>query len=231
MPLLGTRGAASARGFGFAGAKPFGLGSPLGGGFFAGYISYSENNVPTHYMIVAPLSTGYTGPLTWSNSLTDEVGTYSWSTGYENSQATNNSSFPAAYFCRGLTIGGYTDWYLPAAWELYAIGRNLKAYTNAVSTTGYSPFGNPIAVPSWSGNLSASQTTATDFKAGGAQAFPPLRFWSSSQAGNPPNSGVYPNEGMTIIMVDVGPLISSQQKNSGLTNPRVYARAIRKIPV
>jgi hypothetical protein len=40
-------------------------------------------------------------------------------------------AFPAAQFCADLSIGGHTDWYLPARYELDIAYFNLKP-----STTG-----------------------------------------------------------------------------------------------
>jgi len=40
---------------------PVPIGSELGGGYFAGYISHTANGVPTHALIVAPRATGATG--------------------------------------------------------------------------------------------------------------------------------------------------------------------------
>lgn len=42
----------------------------------------------------------------------------------------NNASHPAAQFCRSRTIGGFTDWYLPAKNELNVI------YTNKTVISG-----------------------------------------------------------------------------------------------
>ena len=54
------------------------------------------------------------------------------------------TTYPAAWFCTGLNIGGKTDWYLPARDELELAWRNLKPtadanYTTADRATGATP--------------------------------------------------------------------------------------------
>jgi len=44
-------------------------------------------------------------------------------------------AFPAAQFCADLSIGGFTDWYLPARWELDIAYFNLKPSTASNSTS------------------------------------------------------------------------------------------------
>jgi hypothetical protein len=47
----------------------------------------------------------------------------------------NSTVYPAAHFCNDLSIGGYSDWYLPARDELELIYRNLKPVTDNNYTT------------------------------------------------------------------------------------------------
>jgi len=54
------------------------------------------------------------------------------------------TTYPAAWFCTGLNIGGKTDWYLPARDELELAWRNLKPtadanYVVADRATGATP--------------------------------------------------------------------------------------------
>jgi hypothetical protein len=51
----------------------------------------------------------------------------------------NSTVYPAAHFCNDLSIGGYTDWYLPARGELELIWRNLKPVTDNNYTTADRP--------------------------------------------------------------------------------------------
>ena len=87
------------------------IGVAMEGGFFAGYISHTANGVATHGLIVAPAASGYNGQvgLRWKTSNTSTAGTSSDFNGSVNSANMNNASHPAAQYCEGLTIGGYSD--------------------------------------------------------------------------------------------------------------------------
>ncbi len=121
-------------------------------------------------------------------------------------QAAGSSSvYPAAHWARGLSIGGRSDWYVPARDELELCWRNLKPvtnsnYTSADRSTGASfNYANNGSV----GDTSAShgvnnnslptggayttsvpgQTAATAFRSGGSEAFEfgSSYYWSSSE--------------------------------------------------
>ena len=164
------------------------IGSSLGGGFFAGYISHTANGVATHALIVAPAATGATGTgytLTtdkqWKTTNTTTAGTTSTYNGAANSANMNNASHPAAQFCEGLSIGGYTDWYLPARDELEIAYYNLKPTTDSNNTS----WGiNAYAVPARGSNYTAgtpAQTTVTAFQTGNSEAFVADTHWSSTE--------------------------------------------------
>jgi hypothetical protein len=95
----------------------------------------------------------------------------------------NNASHPAAQFCEGLTIGGFTDWYMPAQNELEVCYYNLKPTTTTNNTSSGI---NANAVPARASNYTAgtpAQTSATDFITGtGAEAFTASGYWSSKEA-------------------------------------------------
>jgi hypothetical protein len=92
----------------------------------------------------------------------------------------NDASHPAAQFCEGLTVGGFSDWYMPAKNELEISYYNLKPkIQDNVTNSG----ANPNAVPS-RGNYSTSnpaQTPLSDFKDTGTENFTPSQYWSSTQ--------------------------------------------------
>ena len=112
------------------------IGEPFGGGFFAGYISHTADGSPTHALIVAPRATGATGTgytlttmLQWKTAGTTTANTTSDFDGAANTAAmvtAGIANHPAAEFCVNLNIGGFTDWYLPARWELDIAYFNLK---------------------------------------------------------------------------------------------------------
>lgn len=163
------------------------IGGAYQGGFFAGYISHTANGVATHGLIVAPAASGYNGgsPLQWKTSNTSTTGTSSSYDGASNSANMNNASHPAAQYCEGLTIGGYSDWYLPARYELDIAYENLKPTTDSNSTS----YGiNDYSVPKRTANRSAgtpAQTSIAAFQSGGAEAFVADDHWSSTEGSAP----------------------------------------------
>jgi hypothetical protein len=170
--------------------NPLGLipGDALEGGFFAGYISHTADGVATHALIVAPAATGASGTgytittsLQWKTATTTTAGTTSSFDGAANSANMNNASHPAAQFCEGLSIGGYTDWYLPARYELDIAYENFKPTTDNNNTS----WGiNPYSVPERTVNRTSgdpSQTSIAAFQSGGAEAFVDSTHWSSTE--------------------------------------------------
>ena len=133
---------------------PTTIGQAYGGGFYAGQINV---NGTQYYLIVAPKSSGEAPPgLKWGVYGT-LVGT-SASDGLTNSAkaAALGAAHQAAVFCEGLTIGGYSDWYLPAKNELDVLYYNLKP-------------------------TSPGQTSAIGFRTGETNAFVSTIYWSSTE--------------------------------------------------
>ena len=171
--------------------NPLGLipGDALEGGFFAGYISHTNDGVPTHALIVAPRATGATGTgytlttdLAWKTTNTTTAGTTSPFDGAANSANINNASHPAAQFCEGLSIGGYSDWYLPARYELDIAYENLNP-TADINNTLWGI--NPYSVPERTVNRTSgdpSKTSIAAFQSGGAEAFVGDYHWASTES-------------------------------------------------
>jgi hypothetical protein len=160
------------------------IGQAFGGGFYAGQIGVS--GVATHYIIVGPLASAENASLQWKTTNTSTAGTSSDIDGPTNSSNMNNASHPAAQFCEGLTIGGYTNWYLPAKNELEVCYYNLKPTTTANNTNppASQRGANPNSVPArpsgyTSGN--PAQTSATIFKDTGSEYFTAAGYWTSTQ--------------------------------------------------
>lgn len=159
------------------------IGDAYEGGYFAGYISQTANGVATHGLIVAPAASGYNGQSTlqWKTSQTSTSGTSSLFDGAANTANMADASHPAANYCAGLTIGGYSDWYLPALYELEIAYYNLKPTTQS-NNTSYGT--NAYSVPARGSNYTAgdpAQTSVTAFQSGGADAFVAGGHWSSSE--------------------------------------------------
>ena len=161
-------------------SPPLIVGQAFGGGFFAGQISTTGNSVATHNLVVGPVASADTS-LQWKTTATSTAGTSSVIDGPANSAAMNNASHPAAQFCEGLTIGGFSDWYMPAKNELEVCYYNLKpTTTNNTTSSGI----NTNAVPSRGSNYTSgtpAQTSATDFRDTGAEDFSASNYWSSTE--------------------------------------------------
>jgi hypothetical protein len=160
------------------------IGSAYGGGFYAGSISTTGNGVATHYLIVAPKATGETavawGPYLFSTGVTSPIA------GPTNSAslAALGTDYAAATFCEGLTIGGYTDWYLPARDELEVLYYFLKPTTTAnLVTVGSNPSAAaPEPVNTNYTTSSPPQTNAgIGFRTGETNAFESSFYFSSSE--------------------------------------------------
>jgi hypothetical protein len=168
------------------------VGTPYGGGYVAGFISTNANSIATHALIVAPAATGATGTgytltanLAWKVDTTDTAGTTSIFDGVANTAAmvtAGIANHPAAEFCVGLSIGSFTDWYLPAPNEMDIAYFNLKPTTAANVTN--SNLSNAYSVPARSISMSTgypAQTQNALFQSGGAEAFVAGIHWSSQQ--------------------------------------------------
>jgi hypothetical protein len=169
---------------------PVKVGEAYGGGFFAGYISHTADGNPTHALIVAPRETGATGGgytlttnLQWKTANTTTAGTTSNFDGAANTAAMVTAGIadhPAAEFCVNLSIGGHTDWYLPARYELDIAYFNLKPGTTANNTDWGS---NIYSVPKRDNNYSPTfprQSILTPFNTS-AEAFVAVDHWSSTE--------------------------------------------------
>ena len=192
------------------------IGQVFGGGFYAGQIGVS--GVATHYLVVGPVASAQS-TLQWKTTNTSTAGTTSVIDGPANSAAMNNASHPAAQFCEGLTIGGQTDWYMPAKNELEVCYFNLKPTTTANNTgSGI----NANAVPARASNYTSgnpARTSASDFQSTGAEDFDAASmvfYWSSTQATSAYAWRQYFNTG--------------QQDYSGKDNS-FRVRAIRRVAV
>lgn len=164
------------------------IGEAYGGGFFAGYMSHTQDSVATHRLILSPKSSGESSttlsienPATTLSGMSD----YDGVTNTGILSATGNSD--AADFAEGLTIDSYTDWYIgtlpemqiiyfhlkPATWTNWS-GRGTNSYQVPERTTDWDDTSSPGADP--------AQTTLTDFQDGGSEALEVAWHWTSSEA-------------------------------------------------
>lgn len=155
------------------------IGDAYGGGFFAGQINQSGT---VYNLVVAPKSGGET-VAKWKTGNTGDSGCDSFIDGPANTNAVDDAAHPAAQFCNGLTIGGYTDWYWPARNELEVCYYYLKPNATANSTSSGSN-ANAVSPEPISTNYSSgspAQTSVAAFQTGGAQVFIAAGYFSSTQ--------------------------------------------------
>jgi hypothetical protein len=192
------------------------IGAAYQGGFFAGQISTAGNSIADYNLVIAPKSSGETSGKQWKTSNTSTAGTSSVIDGPTNSANMNDASHPAAQFCEALTIGTFSDWYMPAQNELEVCYFNLKPTTTSNSTSSGT---NTNAVPSRGSNYTAgtpAQTAATDFQTGNTEAFAADTYWSSTET-----SAVYAQ----FQSFDIG------SQNFNVKSGSFYVRAVRRIAV
>lgn len=196
------------------------IGSAYEGGFFAGQISTAGNGVADYNLVIAPKSSGENSSKQWKTSNTTTSGTTSVIDGPGNTAAmiaAGAASHPAADFCNGLSIGGFSDWYMPAKNELEVCYFNLKPTTTNNNTSSGT---NTNAVPSRGSNYTAgnpAQTAATDFQTGNTEASAATDCWSSTEysAANPWSQSF--NTGF--------------QYNGDVKTFASYVRAVRRVAV
>ena len=187
------------------------------GGYVAGYIDQSPGDyIITHGLIVAPKASGQSYKK-YKNSNNDPSGTSLYD-GASNTSAMDSSEYPAAHFCAGLTINGYSDWYMPARWELEIAYFNLKPSTAQNSTNSQDSNINPYAVPQRSAYTTSNppQTSVSSFSGSSSEAFAEGFYWSSSRYSTTSAWRIGFNDG--------------QAATSGKNNPE-YVRAFRKFAV
>jgi hypothetical protein len=221
MPIIQALGSSSAQGFGSFGIGtrtqgPTTIGEFWQGGYYAGKIAFGGN---TYYLLVSPKASGQNSGINYKTSDTsDSLGLSSYD-GATNTAELDSATYPAAQWCAALTINGYSDWYLPALYELEICYYNLKPTTGSNSTS----YGtNSYSVPSRGSNYTTgtpAQTSVAAFQSGGSEAFATnLRTWTSTN----PGSGL-----TTATRID---FLDGSQFNNAKTQSLIV-RAIRKVAV
>jgi len=174
----------------FLQGSSFGLiiGQVYQGGYYAGQISTAGNGVADFNLVIAPRSSGQTTPIQWKTfgSTGDPTSVID---GPANSTTMNSALYPAAQFCKAVSAGGYSDWYMPALNELEVCYYNLKPTTASNATaSGINANAVPARASSYTSGTPA-QTSATIFQTGNSESFSSAFYWSSTQANGAPYAG------------------------------------------
>ena len=206
------------------------VGHAYQGGYYAGQISINGNGVATHNLVIGPKASAEAVSLTYKTTNTATAGTFSVIDGPTNSTNMNNASHPSAYFCKGVTTGGYYDWYLPAWHELEVIYFNLKPEQGNATYDPYAGI-NPNAVPARASIYTYQnppQTSATIFKTGGAEAFSGQAYWASTSNTAEMSVRPYGVTAKSIRFSDgyTGGIYGNYKNFSGLTT-----RAVRRVAI
>lgn len=173
--------------------------------------TYTDWSVLVRYrLVIAPKSSGENASVQYKNANTAApAATQTLTNGFAATMAMvaadTSTVYPLAHWADNLTIGGFTDWYVPARDELELIWRNLKPTTTnnwtgdtrPKSSIAYTAGGNQDDVSNdghgvnrhsqpTSAAYTASvpgQTSVTAFRTGGAEAleFGSVFYWSSSE--------------------------------------------------
>jgi hypothetical protein len=208
------------------------IGEAFGGGFYAGNIVEGGTE---YFIIVAPKSSGESSSIQFktSNDAAPSA-TQTLNNGPAASASMNSAAYPAAQFCEGLSIGGFSDWYLPARDELELCYRNLKPTTtdnntsNRVKSSITYPEGNDLLADTMGVNRNSnptgaaytsgtpSQTSVTAFITGGTEAFASGTYWSSSEYSDATAWRQRPDNGL---------------QGNNVKDLSLYVRAVRRVPV
>lgn len=202
-------------------APPTAIGQSYAGGYYAGKMSLTSDGVATHYLVVSPRSLGETVMYFGTYDIVSY--TTSDNDGYLNTQnlAADRATNIAPIWCKNLTIGGYTDWYLPSINESGIIYYYLKPSTDNNDQS----FGsNPIAVTPQPRNTLYTptlppQTTISNFILGGSEAFVNNNYYWTSSFYNPGNRP-------KIIAFSTG-----AHRDGLMALQTCNLRAIRRVPV
>jgi hypothetical protein len=147
-------------------------GTPYAGGYYAGQIN--DGGV-IYNLIISPRASGYNGTIIRKNATTaDPTACQTLTNGLAATQAMaalGATVYPAASFCTGLSIGGYTDWYLAARdeWEIMYRAFKPDSTSNVTLVKTAGGFGsdgtgsgaNANSVPTHPANTTTNPTTTT----------------------------------------------------------------------
>lgn len=172
-------------------SNPFQIGMAMHGGFFAGSINVDGC---LRGIIVAPKAEGqYPKDIRWG-LLKNVAGATSFNNGLRNTEAMAAAGSKLAIWARGLRIGDFDDWYLMSQDETEICYRNLKPTTDKNSLYARSGINVSAVPPTYPYTVDFPAQTSVDlFRDGGAEAFDPVAYWTSTQHAADSDCAYYQN--------------------------------------
>lgn len=158
---------------------PGAIGAELAGGYYAGAILI--DNRP-YALIVSPKAEGHFADVEWNENSTKRVeGAESVNDGLANTRAMAEAGSAIAKTVLNLRTGGFGDWYVPSRDELELCYRAFKPTKdkNWVYRNGDNPSSLPPGYPYT--ESAPPQSALQLFQEGGAEAFPAMWHWTSTQ--------------------------------------------------
>lgn len=155
------------------------IGQPYGGGFFSG-ITRDPDTGKRYLNITAGAEHELKG--IWGEYDVKIEGADSFTNGRANTEAMAAAGSELAQQTLALRIGGHDDWAIPARDQQEPQYRNFKPTTESnwqYGRSGDNPNSEPVGLLHT--EESPAQTTLTAFQEGGAEAFKPRAYWSSTQ--------------------------------------------------
>ena len=213
-------------------APPTDLGQCVFGGWYLGCTSVGPSN---YYLIAAPQPAGYSKGLTWRIPAIPIIcctpQTNCQPDGYLVTKLYNNSNYPLMQWANGLSINGYSDWYVPAYTDASTV------FTNNIYLE---KFGSPSAA-----NAGCQANNHGPYTLAQMQANFPYLGWPAAMpaqpttcTGGPVSSTEYPSNpcGVNILAVQsttprwTPPFNQPAGCLFGKLNTGVFTRAIRRVP-
>jgi hypothetical protein len=154
------------------------IGAAFEGGFFTDRILVDGR---PHAIITAPLVDGQHPDTVWNSKRARVGDARSFCDSYANTLAMAKAGSQVAQWALDSKLNGYSDWALPARDVLERMYFRFKPTTeeNWVYRNGENPSAIPAAYP-YTAAL-PKQTELALFRKGGAEAFDPVWYWSSTQ--------------------------------------------------
>lgn len=144
------------------------VGTAMEGGTFGGRVMIAGE---AYGLIVSPKATGETVAAIRATAGSTVAGKTSYD-GFANTTLLKNANnSPAANWAKALTIGGYTDWYLPSFYEMDILYRAFKPENGVNSLDQDSPNQYSIPVKTIYTTNDPPQTNVASFQSGGSEAF------------------------------------------------------------